>query len=232
MTQASRDSLEAVLGYRFADAELLERALTHSSMRNARRAGDVLERLEFLGDRVLGLLAAETLWRQYPEAPEGELSRRLNALVRTETCAAAALALGLDEHLVLAPSEESAGGRKKPGILSDAMEAVLGALYIDGGLPAARKAFDLFWTPNIERLSARAEDPKTALQEWSQSKGLGVPVYEVTERSGPDHAPVFDVEVAVEGFAPARGSGASKRAAERKAAEIMLVREKIWGRIE
>ena len=227
MTTPSLDDLQIRLGHRFGNPDLLKRALTHASMRGARGDGGVLERLEFLGDRVLGLMVAEALWRRYPEAPEGELSRRLNALVRAETCAEAALALELDAHLVLAPGEESAGGRKKPGILSDACEAVLGALYIDGGLDAARKAFDLFWTPNLERLTAQPDDPKTALQEWSQARGLGAPDYEIVSKEGPDHAPAFEIAVTVAGFASARGGGASKRAAERAAAEAFLTRENI-----
>ncbi|MEL6365141.1 MAG: ribonuclease III [Pseudomonadota bacterium] len=222
---AEARAVERAVGHEFKDRALLERALTHSSL--SADAVD-LERLEFLGDRVLGLMAAETLWRRWPTAPEGELAPKLNALVRKETCADAARALGVPEALRLAPAEAAAGGRDKTTILGDACEALLGALFIDGGLPAARGAFDAFWTPALEELTARDKDPKTALQEWSQDRRRGAPTYAVIERTGPDHGPTFIIEVAVPGFAVARGVGSSKRAAQMNAAEAFLVREGVW----
>lgn len=220
-------ALQERIGWSFADQSLLKRALTHSSLAASSKIGD-LERLEFLGDRVLGVLTAETLWRTYPKMREGDLAPRFNALVRKETCAKAALAFGLDALIRMSAQEEESGGRRKKAILGDACEALLGALYIDGGLEAARKAFDLFWTPNLETLSKRHRDAKTTLQEWSQERGLGPPKYEVVNAEGPAHAPAFTIDVHVNGYPPVRAEGMSKRAAQMAAAAAFLVREKVW----
>ncbi|MGE0408632.1 MAG: ribonuclease III [Amphiplicatus sp.] len=230
MTGAT-EALEALVGHEFVDRTLLDRALTHSSLSGDRRVKD-LERLEFLGDRVLGLFAAEALWRLYPDLEEGELAPRLNALVRKETCAKAALALGLDALVRMSPHEEEAGGRRKKAILGDVCEAFLGALYIDGGLEAARRAFDVFWTPNLEKLSQGHRDAKTTLQEWSQERRKGTPHYAVTASGGPAHAPDFEIEVRIEGYAPARGEGRSKREAQMAAASAFLIREGVWSEDE
>ena len=227
MTEGGVETLEARVGHAFADRSLLERALTHSSLSGDRRVKD-LERLEFLGDRVLGLLTAEALWRRYPDMEEGELAPRLNALVRKETCAKAALALGLDALVKMSVHEEEAGGRRKKAILGDVCEAFLGALYIDGGLAAARRAFDLFWTPNLEVLSQGHRDAKTALQEWSQERKKGTPHYAIISAGGPAHAPAFGIEVKIDGFEPATGEGRSKREAQMNAAEAFLIREGVW----
>ena len=226
--EAGITALEARVGHVFADRAVLERALTHSSL--SARGNNIrdLERREFLGDRVLGLMVAEALWRRHPDMSEGELAPRLNALVRKETCARAAIALGLDALVRLSAYEDQAGGRRKNAILGDVCEAFLGALYIDGGLDAARRAFALFWEPNLETLSKRHRDAKTELQEWSQERKLGVPVYEVIASDGPAHRPSFEIEVRVEGYKPARGQGSSKRSAQMKAARAFLVQEKIW----
>lgn len=221
------DALQARIGYTFTDSVLLERALTHSSLASSSTVG-VLERLEFLGDRVLGLMTAEALWRQFPEMREGELAPRLNALVRKETCARAAVHLGLDQLIRMSPHEDQAGGRAKVAILGDVCEAFLGALYIDGGLDAARVVFELFWQPNLEKLSIRHQDAKTALQEWSQMKKAGTPRYETLEETGPSHAPKFTVRVSVNGYKPVKGAGRSKRSAQMKAAEKFLLREGVW----
>lgn len=220
-------ALQERVGHSFADPTLLKRALTHSSLAATSRVGD-LERLEFLGDRVLGLLTAEALWRKYPKMKEGELAPRFNALVRKETCAKAALYFGLDKLMRLSAQEQESGGRHKKAILGDVCEAFLGALYVDGGLEAARRAYDLFWTPNFEALARRHRDAKTTLQEWSQERGLGPPKYEVATLEGPAHAPAFTIDVVVNGYPPARGEGASKRAAQMEAAAAFLVREKVW----
>ncbi len=220
-------ALQERIGWKFADQSLLKRALTHSSLAATSKIGD-LERLEFLGDRVLGLMTAEALWRKYPKMREGDLAPRYNALVRKETCAKAALAFGIDKLIRMSAQEEESGGRKKKAILGDACEALLGALYIDGGLEAAMKAFDLYWTPNIETLSKRHRDAKTTLQEWSQERGLGAPKYDVVNSEGPAHAPAFSIDVLVPGFKAIRGEGQSKRAAQMAAAAAFLVREKIW----
>ena len=226
---ADRDgALEQRIGYRFSDKLLLNRALTHSSLSGGKEDVRNLERLEFLGDRVLGLLTAEELWRRYPDFEEGLLAPRLNALVRKETCAKAAWFFKLDEHIRMSSWEEGAGGRKKKAILGDVMEALLGALYIDGGIEAARGVYDQFWTPNLEELSRFHRDAKTALQEWTQRKKLGTPDYDVIEADGPAHAPAFTVEVSIKGYAPATGEGKSKRAAQMAAARAFLTREGVW----
>jgi len=182
------------------------------------------ERLEFLGDRVLGLVAAEKLCALYPEDAEGDLALKFNALVRGETCAAAAEAAGIGEHLVLARSESGSGGRRKVAILAGACEAVIAALYLDGGMEAARAFIERYWADVFAMLDTDMRDPKTALQEWAQSRGpkAGPPVYRLVSREGPDHAPVFSVEVAVIGKEPRIGSGRSKREAEQDAARRML----------
>ena len=228
MTARDVKALEERFGHRFSDPLLLERALTHSSLSGGDGAVSDLERLEFLGDRVLGLLTAEELWRRYPDYEEGDLAPRLNALVRKETCAKAALHFGVDQLILMSAWEESAGGRKKQAILGDVMEALLGALYIDGGLEAARGAYGRFWTPRLEELSRLHKDAKTELQEWSQRRKLGTPDYEVLEADGPAHAPAFRIEARVKGFAPAVGEGRSKRAAQMDAARAFLVREQVW----
>ncbi len=227
MTKRKFAALEDRFAYVFSDQTLLERALTHSSLSGGNKTVRDLERLEFLGDRVLGLLTAEELWRRYPTYDEGELAPRLNALVRKETCAKAALYFDVDKYILLSEWEEQAGGRKKKAILGDAMEALLGALYIDGGLEIARGVYDQFWKPNLEAMSKAHKDPKTALQEWTQNKKLGTPNYAVLEAEGPAHEPAFKIEVQVTGFAPATGNGSSKRAAQMKAAKAFLAREGI-----
>jgi ribonuclease-3 len=227
MSAKSLAALQERIGWKFSDQTLLKRALTHSSLAATSKIGD-LERLEFLGDRVLGILTAEELWRRYPKMREGDLAPRFNALVRKETCAKAALAFGLDKLVKMSAQEEESGGRRKKAILGDVCEALLGALYIDGGLDAARKAYDLFWTPNLEALSMRHRDAKTTLQEWSQERGLGPPKYEVVTAEGPAHAPAFTIDVVVKGFKPVRSSGQSKREAQMGAAAGFLVREKVW----
>ena len=213
------DALEQKLGHSFSDPELLRRALTHASA-DAKRSN---ERLEFLGDRVLGLIVAEKLHALYPDDAEGALALKFNALARGAACASAAEAAGLAEHIVLAQSERASGGRNKPAILSGACEAVIAALYLDGGMAVARAFVERYWTPMFETLSADMRDAKTRLQEWAQGPGgSGAPVYSLISREGPDHAPRFVVEVAVPGVAPERGEGGSKREAEQDAAAKLL----------
>jgi ribonuclease-3 len=227
MTTEGLEALEARIGRKFNDRALLERSLTHSSL-SGNESGRDLERLEFLGDRVLGLFVAEALYKRFPDMVEGELAPRLNALVRKETCAKAAVALGLDRLVRMSAHEDAAGGRQKTAILGDVAEAFLGALYLDGGLESARAAYDLFWTPNLDILAQAHRDPKTALQEWSQERRRGTPEYVVVSSGGPAHAPAFEVEVKVEGFHPARGQGRSKREAQIEAALAFLLRERVW----
>jgi ribonuclease-3 len=210
------------LGHTFGDLALLRRALTHSSA-DAQASN---ERLEFLGDRVLGLILAETLHERYPNDAEGLLALKFNALARREACAAAAESAGLSSYLILAASEAKSGGRHKAAILSGAIEAVIAALYLDGGLEAARQFVLRHWQRAFDDLGRDMRDAKTALQEWAQARqhGRGAPVYRIVSRGGPDHAPQFDVEVSIEGLQPALGRGGSKRDAEQDAARAMLQR--------
>jgi len=195
----------------------LARALTHASAGGADN-----EQLEFLGDRVLGFLIAELLIQQFPQESEGELALKLNALVRMETCARVAEAAGIDVALILAPSEDRSGGRRKGAILGDACEAVIAALYLEGGIEAARKFVTRYWLPLMSEVKGDLRDPKNALQEWAQGRKLGTPSYRVAKREGPDHAPRFTVEVHVRGQDPASGEGASLRSAEQAAARALM----------
>lgn len=214
--------LETRLGHVFGDRELLARALTHSSA-NAKASN---ERLEFLGDRVLGLIAAEKLFALYPDDAEGVLALKFNALVRQEACARAAVAAGVGEHIVLANSEHLSGGRSKSAILAGACEALIAALYLDGGMDAARRFIERYWIEAFSELDRDMRDAKTALQEWSQGRKEfpSSPAYRVVKREGPDHAPRFEVEVTVAGHEPATGEGGSKREAEQAAARALLAK--------
>lgn len=217
------NELQAQLGHRFGDAGLLARALTHASADNIRSN----ERLEFLGDRVLGLVIAETLHREFPADSEGMLALKFNALARGEACARAAEAAGLSEHILLAAGEAASGGRRKSAILAGACEAVIAALYIDGGLAAARAFIDRYWAEQFIMLTADMRDAKTALQEFGQARargGRGAPQYRLIKREGPDHAPRFWVEVSISGETPEIGEGSSKRDAEQAAAATLLAR--------
>jgi ribonuclease III len=220
------NAVEQAVGHQFTDRSLLERALTHASF--SQTGVRDLERLEFLGDRVLGLLTAEELWRRYPDLPEGQLAPRLNALVRKETCAEAARSFGLGKALRMSAGEEKTGGRDKDAILGDACEALLGALYVDGGLAAARGAYDRFWGANFTDLMEGHRDAKTALQEWAQERGHGTPRYQELDREGPDHAPVFTIAVEVGDLKRETARGSSKQAAQMEAAKTLLRREGVW----
>ena len=226
---AAAEALAARLGHIFADPARLERALTHSSVGDgARRGVRDNERLEFLGDRVLGLLVAEHLLDDDPAASEGDIAPRLNALVSREACAAVARRLELGPALRLSAGETRTGGRDKTSILAGAMEAVIAAVYEDGGLDAARAMFARTWPPEFDRLStsARPKDSKTELQEWALARGRPLPAYSVAGREGPEHQPVFTVTVAVEGAEPASGQGGSRQQAEKAAARTLLDRER------
>jgi ribonuclease-3 len=217
--------LEKKLGYRFKNEALLTRALTHASLRGAKKVREDNERLEFVGDRVLGLAIVELLEETYPVATEGDLARHLNRLVRGETCAKVARTLGLGDFLMLSDSEAGSGGRLKATILADAVEAVLGAIFLEAGYNKARDVVRRLWESQEVSFGHAAADPKSALQEWAQGQGLALPSYVEVERTGPDHAPSFTTEVRIKGKPPARGQGASKRAAEQAAASAMLERE-------
>ncbi len=221
------EELEALLGYTFKDKSLLAEALTHASAR-ASHGGHDNERLEFLGDRVLGLSIAALLYSQLPEAREVEFARHYNALVCKGCCAEVANALELGPRLIMAPSEARTGGRKKDVILADACEALLGAIHVDGGFAAAEAAVRKLWGPYLTTAATPAPDAKTALQEYAQSQRRGLPEYRETGRSGADHAPSFTVQVTVNGLSPALGEGTSLKKAQQAAAEALLVREGVW----
>jgi ribonuclease-3 len=217
--------LETTIGYRFGDAALLDRALTHiSALKGQGRAGSY-QRLEFLGDHVLGLVISEMLFASFPKADEGELSRRLADLVRRETCAEVARAIDLGAALRLGASEARAGGRTKSAILADVCESLIGAIFLDGGYDAAKAFVEQFWAERMRKPARPLRDPKTVLQEWAQGRGLPTPAYKEVERTGPHHDPVFRVAVSLPDRAPAEGKGRSKRAAEQAAAAALLARE-------
>jgi ribonuclease-3 len=222
-----RKEFEERIGYEFADKTLLEHALTHISALSGKSRIGSYQRLEFLGDHVLGLVVSDMLFRAYPKADEGELSRRLADLVRKETCADVGRTIDLGEALKLGASEISAGGRRRTAILADACEAVVGAVYLDGGYPAAAALVERLWGERMRATARALRDPKTLLQEWAQGRGLPPPMYREVERKGPHHDPEFRVSVELPDHQPAEGLGRSKRAAEQAAAAAMLAREGI-----
>ncbi len=212
------------LGYTFGDRGLLARALTHVGAAGHRV--ETYQRLEFLGDRVLGVCVAAMLYAAYPEAEEGELSRRLADLVRRETCAAVATDWSVDAHIRLGPGEKTSAGLKR-AILGDLCESIIGAVFLDGGLTAAAALVERGFAARMRAPSRPLRDPKTMLQEWAQARGLATPRYCELTRVGPDHAPEFTVAVSVERHAPAEARGPSKRAAEQAAAAAFMAREGI-----
>ena len=220
--------LERSLGHAFADSSHLVLALTHISavtgLQGSRARVKSYQRLEFLGDHVLGLVVSDMLYRAYPDAEEGELSRRLSDLVCEEACAQVALEMGIAPFVRLGSGEERTGGRNRQAILADIAEAVLAAVYLDAGFPAAEKLVERFWRPRLERRGAAGRDPKTALQEWAQARGLPPPHYRLVEREGPDHNPQFRIAVDIPGWEPAEGTGSSKQVAQKAAAAVFLER--------
>ncbi len=216
--------LEARLSYRFVDPVIASLALTHLSAQAT--GGRSYQRLEFLGDRVLGVVVADHLYRSFPLATEGELSMRLAKLVRRETCAAIAAEWDVGPHVVLGLGEAKGGGRKKAAILSDICESLIGAVYLDGGFEAARDLILRSWGGRFTADAEPARDAKTAVQEWAQARALVAPRYEEAARSGPAHAPLFIMRVVLPGYEPETGEATSKRAAEQAAARAFLDR---WG---
>ncbi len=219
----SLDALAEALGHRFARPELLAEALTHRSAAQPELHQFGYERLEFLGDRVLGLVIADLLLDNFPDVPEGDLARRLSGLVRREALEEVAAGLDLGRFVRLAVGEARTGGRENAGIRADACEAVIGALYLDGGLAAARGFIFANWQPLLEKAGTAARDPKTRLQEWAQGRKLPLPDYRVVDEAGPAHDPMFTIEVVVKGENPARAKAGSKRRAEQDAARKLLV---------
>lgn len=215
------DSLAARLGHRFARREVLEIALTHASAGGARRR-DTYQRLEFLGDRVLGLVVADLLMRRHRDETEGDLARRHARLVERRSLVEVAEEIGLGAYLRMSDGEAGSGARDNPAILADAMEAVIGAIYRDAGLEAAAAVIERLWSDMLTGQEEPPLDPKTGLQEWAQGGGLALPAYRIVRRAGPDHEPVFTVEVKVGDRQPVQATGGSRRAAERAAAVAML----------
>ncbi|SDH87278.1 ribonuclease III [Alloyangia pacifica] len=217
---AEIEALEQRLGHRFERPELLRRALTHSSMSGPGREDN--QRLEFLGDRVLGLVMAEALLGEDRKASEGQLAPRFNALVRKEACAEVARDVDIGAALKLGRSEMMSGGRRKQALLGDAMEAVIAAVYLDGGFEVAREMILRLWGARVSTVQQDARDPRTSLQEWAQARGMTPPAYVETARSGPDHAPVFTIEVRLASGQKADATAGSKRKAEQEAAAALL----------
>jgi len=221
--------LEQKIAYSFADVEILEKALTHSSaISPGNRVKYSYQRLEFLGDRVLGLVIADILLKRFVDSNEGDLSRTLNALVRKETLAKVALGIELGSFINLGESEARSGGAKKEAILADVMEAIIGAIYVDGGHDKAYKLVEKLFSPMIETASESGADAKTFLQEWAQGKRLATPKYTEISRTGPDHVPIFTIEVGINGYEKINATGASKKTAEHSAAEKFLIKHQIW----
>lgn len=226
---ARLDALEQRIGHVFKNRALLREAMTHASALDGKRGGaGSYDRLEFLGDRVLGMIVAERLLHEHEDDEEGELAPRFNALVNKQACARAARAADLGDAVILSPSEESSGGRGKDAILADLCESVIAALYLDAGMESARSFITKFWGDAFDAMEDAPRDAKTALQEWAAARKLNLS-YHVVDQSGPEHAPSFVVDAAIEGFAPARGEGGSKRAAQRAAAAAFLRERGIHG---
>ncbi|KAA8608214.1 ribonuclease [Salipiger aestuarii] len=215
-------ALEERLGHRFDTPDRLRRALTHSSMSSPGREDN--QRLEFLGDRVLGLVMAEALLGSDRHASEGLLAPRFNALVRKETCAEVAREIDLGAALKLGRSEMMSGGRRKMALLGDAMEAVIAAVYLDAGFDTAKAMILRLWGNRIAQVEEDARDPKTSLQEWAQARGMPPPAYVEVGRTGPDHAPVFTIEARLANGETAQATAGAKRKAEQHAAAALLAK--------
>ncbi len=220
--------LETIIEHKFKSHERLVRALTHSSA--SKKAGEIshYERLEFLGDRILGICIAEMLFFEFPNAREGELSVRLNTLVSGNMCAEISDEIGLHEFIHAGADVKQITGKRMKSVRADVVESLIAAIYLDAGLEAATAFVTKYWKHRIHSAGAGTRDSKTALQEWAHTKTSSTPSYAIAERSGPDHDPVFTVAVAMDGIEGATGQGRSKRAAEQAAAQSVLLREKVW----
>lgn len=224
MNTPGSEKLQNALGYVFQDNNLLKLALVHSSTHRRKKDGSNIdnERLEFLGDRVLGLVIADILLKSFPKDREGDLARRHTALVRKEALARVATEISLGDFIDMLPAEAASGGRENPAILANACEAVIAALFLDGGLQAAQNFISTRWAALIQEDHTPPQDNKTALQEWAQGRGLPLPIYKTVNQDGPAHAPLFEIEVMVKNHTPQRASGTSKRKAEQAAAGALL----------
>jgi ribonuclease-3 len=223
------DQLEKIIDYHFKDKQLLRRALTHPSLYKTNNFSLDYEVLEFLGDSVLNLIITEYLIGTHETEQEGELAKRRAALISGETLSTIAISLNLGMHIVMAGGEETSGGRSNPNNLEDALEAIIAAIYLDGGYEKAKFFVLKYWQPIIKNMKNVPTNPKTELQELSQKRAKGIPQYRVISSSGPPHLPKFEVEVAIEGEKSALGSGTSKKLAETQAAKLLLERLKTNG---
>lgn len=212
------EQLQEKIGYTFNNLDLLRTALTHSSATGQEN----YERLEFLGDRVLGLVIATLLFNRFPDEPEGDLAKRLALLVQGKTLAQLSARLSLGDHIFFSNAEAASGGAQNDHILADVFEAVIGALYIDGGYEPCARLIETHWQDVVYTMRRPPQHPKTALQEWAQGQGLPLPDYQIVSQSGPDHAPVFEVSLKIKGHPPISATGRSRANAEKKvAAEFM-----------
>lgn len=225
MAQGSLEQLENNIDHCFKDKDLLRAALTHSSTgKNIN-----YERLEFLGDRVLGLVVAEMLYQKFPEEKEGDLARRLAALVQGSFLARIAQEMELGRYIQFSEAEAQAGGAENENILSDVFEALIGALYLDSGFAAPKRLIERSWQGRLDSMSKPPQHPKTRLQEWAQGKGLPLPEYKLSGQKGPDHAPIFDITLHVHGYEPVTAEGRSRQAAEKAVAEkFFLLNKELW----
>lgn len=218
MPHKDASEFEKILSYDFKDKTLLNMALTHSST-----AEDTnYERLEFLGDRVLGLIMADMLYHKFPRENEGDIAKRLSALVQGSLLAEIGAGINLGDYIHFSEAERDAGGAQNEHIIADVFESILGALYLDGGLNPCREWIARMWSDDIFATKEPPQHPKTALQEWVQGKSLALPSYEITGQSGPDHAPVFEVTLSVPGHKQVAAQGKSRQEAEKQAATIFL----------
>lgn len=220
MSRKAIDQLEKDLGYSFTDKNLARAALTHSSVGGV----EDYERLEFLGDRVLGLIVAEILYERFPGEAEGDLAKRLAALVQGELLAEIAGGIHIGDYVGFSQAERGAGGAQNENILADVLEALIGAIYLDTGFAPCRVLVEKLWEGRFQGMKTPPSHPKTTVQEWAQGRGLALPLYKIAGQSGPDHAPVFKVELSVEGFEPVVAEGRSRQVAEKEAARIFLER--------
>lgn len=232
-SKAPSQALETILGHTFKDHALLQRALTHASFGGGQTdVTKTYQRLEFLGDRVLALVIADALMERFAKADEGELARRLNHLVRAETCADIAEKLGIARFVRTDDLDVTKPSRAARSVLADVCEALIAALYLDGGSDAAKRFILAHWQGVMDQAGAARRDPKTALQEWAHANHYPTPVYQEMGRNGPDHAPIFEITVRIEGLDSEMRSGKSKRDAQQAAAKAMLIRQSVWDESE
>ena len=219
---AQTSNVEKAIGYSFKNAELLESALMHPSHKLARKGKTDFERLEFLGDSVLGVLVAELLFELFPDEREGDLAKRKSSLVSRDILAEIAVKINIDEALRFSSRAGSKSGKAQQSVLENACEALIGAMYLDGGFEIAQKFVHSIWLPLAKEAASPPKDPKTTLQEWAQARGMPLPEYIELGRSGSDHSPVFAIEVRIPGKEPVRGTGNNKKSASADAAARML----------